>query len=204
MVKSKVEQKEQEWHMREKAQQLHSELVLPDFDEWKDFWKCWIDEFISEKTLYGQVWKQECFCNSDNHEHSDLKHIERITPENIQKLIETNLDSVLEWATAGEWRGLNGNRGYLTCQDYLELEASNAFLEFVIPQNQFLLELLYNESSDSINTNVSKHDTPDINDLTDVFENYFFDVYVQYVENVLEDYSEDDFVTAFLRRTGEE
>lgn len=96
MGKSKVEQKEQEWHMREKAQQLHSELVLPDFDEWKDFWKCWIDEFISEKTLYGQVWKQECLCNSDNHEHSDLKHIERITPENIQKLIETNLDSVLE------------------------------------------------------------------------------------------------------------
>ena len=86
----------------------------------------------------------------------------------------------------------------------MELEASNAFLEFVIPQNQSLLELLYNESSDSINTNVSKHDTPDINDLTDVFENYFFDVYVQYVENVLEDYSEDDFVTAFLKRTGEE
>lgn len=164
MTKSEMKQAKQELQ-----ESIVARLVLPDLGEWKNRWKDWMDEFISTTTLY-----------SADDKYSRYTGKQKLTATNLQEMIDSHWESILEWASPMNW--WDGGH-WLTCQDYLIAEAEEAFEKFVYENNKALF---------------AEQDCHNLEDAMEFFSGLFWELYRSYVYEVLNDYTDEDFIKAYI------
>lgn len=106
--------------------------------------------------------------------------VQRLTPDNITDAIKKH-KNILDWTTTGELR--ESGAYWLTCQECLSRSAKKEFEKWVWEHHKNLFE---------------EYGYPIMEDAMEFLGGLFWELYRSYVYEILSDYTDDDFVKAYI------